>query len=119
MCPYNRTTPEPLDAAFEPHPRLREVDLPGLLRMEEEAFLLWSEGSPMRRSGIARLARNAAVVLGNVGTRVHLPVLQEASLSHPSDTVREAARWALGEIEGREGHPGGGGSQPASSSSSD
>jgi epoxyqueuosine reductase QueG len=43
--------------------------------MEEEAFLLWSEGSPMRRSGIARLARNAAVVLGNVGTRVHLPVL--------------------------------------------
>ena len=49
-----------------------------------------------------QLARNAAVVLGNTGSRTHLPVLQETSLSHASDVVREAARWALEEIEARE-----------------
>jgi epoxyqueuosine reductase len=117
VCPYNRTSPPPLDAAFEPHPRLREVDLPGLLRMPEDEFTAWSEGSPLRRSGIARLARNAAVVLGNVGTRVHLPVLHEASLGHPSDTVREAARWALQEIERRTLAPPDGDAQSGSSSS--
>ena len=102
VCPYNRTTPGELDPAFEPHARLGEVDLEALLSMSDERFLEWSEGSPMRRAGVVRMARNAAVVLGHRGGRRHLPVLREAAAQHDDATVREAAAWAAARIERRD-----------------
>jgi epoxyqueuosine reductase QueG len=52
------------------------------------------------------MARNAAVVLGNKGSRRHLPVLREAAAGHASEAVREAAAWAVGAIVAREGDAG-------------
>lgn len=101
VCPYNRTTPGELDPAFEPHARLGEVDLEALLSMSDERFLEWSEGSPMRRAGVVRMARNAAVVLGNTGGRVYLRVLRETGDRHPAESVRAAARWAADAIDRR------------------
>lgn len=103
VCPYNRTAP-PEPSVTEPyaaHGRWEAVDAEGLLAMEEEAFLAWAEGSPARRSGRTRMARNAAYVLGNVGERRHLPVLREAARGHEDEGVREAARWAGERIEER------------------
>ncbi|MCA9577543.1 MAG: tRNA epoxyqueuosine(34) reductase QueG [Polyangiales bacterium] len=101
VCPYNQTRPGVLDPAFAPHPRLTALALEDLLGMDEARFREWSEGSPLRRAGSARMARNAAVVLGNTGGRLHLPVLGHAATRHPSEHVRAAARWALGRIEAR------------------
>jgi epoxyqueuosine reductase len=106
VCPYNQTTPGPLDPAFEPHARLADVRLEELFTIEEERFLAWSEGTPLRRAGSARMARNAAVVLGNVGGRVHLPVLRDAGERHAAESVRAAARWAIDAIEARTGAAG-------------
>jgi len=44
------------------------------------------------------LARNAAVVLGNVGTTEDIPVL-EVALEHDEPLVREHAAWALERLE--------------------
>jgi epoxyqueuosine reductase len=73
-----------------------------LLAMDEAGYRAWAQGSPAMRPGVDRMARNAAVALGNAGERRHLPVLQEAAEQHPSPTVREAAAWAARRIVDRE-----------------
>ena len=65
---------------------------------------IWTpEGSPLARPGADGMARNAAVVLGNVGGRRHLPVLRACAATHRSAVVREAAAWAVAKIESGEG----------------
>src|SRR5690606_32033777 len=105
VCPWNRTAlPEGAVApGFAPSPRWAGVDAADLLTMEEDGFRALTEGSPVRRAGVDGLARNAAVVLGNVGERCHLPVLDAAAGSHPSEVVRDAASWAADRIRTRGG----------------
>lgn len=95
VCPYNRTAPAPEEttAPFASDSRLN-LPLEALLTMSEEAFVQWAMGSPLKRAGCEGMARNAAIVLGNAGEKRHLPVLRDVAQSHPSETVRDAARWA-------------------------
>jgi len=103
-CPFNQTRPRPEQetSAFALHPRWAEHDASDLLRMDDAQFATYAEGSPVKRPGRIGMARNAAVVLGNVGQTKHLPVLDEATSSHDSDLVREAAGWAAAQIRKRE-----------------
>jgi epoxyqueuosine reductase len=105
VCPFNKTAPasEQQTAAFAPHPRWDEQSAEALLVIDEDDFRRYAEGSPIKRAGRAGMARNAAVVLGNVGGRQHLPVLEQAHSAHESEIVREAAGWAVTQIRGREG----------------
>jgi epoxyqueuosine reductase len=70
-------------------------------------------GSPMKRAKLPMLRRNAAVVLGNVGTAEDVPCS-----SAPSTTralVREHAAWALRQLNGERDAPrlpGEGGAEP-------
>jgi epoxyqueuosine reductase len=63
--------------------------------MSDEDFRTAFKGSPMKRAKLRGLKRNAAVVLGNVGTGDDVPSLI-AALSDPEPLVREHAAWALG-----------------------
>ncbi len=103
VCPFNRTSAKPSVYADElaPHARWQEHDAASVLRMSEEAFDAYSLGSAVRRPGREGAARNAAYVLGNRGDRRHLPVLREAAEEDPSETVRDAARWAIAAITKR------------------
>jgi epoxyqueuosine reductase len=96
VCPFNRTAPLPASETepFAPDPRL-EVEVAQLLSMDDAGMLEWAHGSPLRRPGRERLARNAAIVLGNAKDRRHLPVLQRTAAEDPSDVVRDAAEWAV------------------------
>jgi len=100
ICPFNKTKPPDASTTepFAPNPRL-EIEAAELLRMDEETFRDWGLGSPLRRAGRAGLARNAAIVLGNRGDRRHLPVLREAAETDEDDAVREAAAWAINQLE--------------------
>ena len=103
ICPYNQTSGAAdgsLDA-FEPGDRWTGVDAAGLLQMTEDRFRAWAEGSPVKRAQHEGLARNMALVLGNRGEEIHLPVLDEARRNHPSEVVREAAEWARIELKRR------------------
>lgn len=104
VCPYNRTAPLPRERTedFAPDPRWRGRGLASLLTLGDEEFSALTRGSPAARLGRDGIARNAAVALGNVGKRVHLPVLQRVAREHSSEHVRDAARWAAGRIESRE-----------------
>ncbi len=103
VCPYNRTSPAAPEVTepFAEHPRFRETPLESLLAWDdEEAFRSYAQGSPLKRAGRAKLARNAALVLGGAGDRRALPVLREAASKHEDAAAREAAAWAIARLEG-------------------
>ena len=56
-------------------------------------------GSPLRRARPEGLARNAAVVLGNLGDPTAVEPLRAAADRHPSALVRSHARWALDRLD--------------------
>ena len=101
VCPYNRGGAPESMTAFEPRARWSDVALEDFLEIDEDQFRSWFEGSPVRRGRREGLARNAALVLGNRGRHVHLPVLDRASRRDPSPVVREAAGWAHEELKRR------------------
>jgi epoxyqueuosine reductase len=104
VCPFNRTRPRPEaeTTPFATHARFHEHDASALLTMDEAQFVAYADGSPIKRPGRVGMARNAAVVLGNVGERRHLHVLESAAREHDSPLVRETADWAAREIRKRE-----------------
>ena len=68
-----------------------------LLAMSREEFSAAFKGSPMKRAKLRGLKRNAAVVLGNVGSDEDVPVLV-AALGDSEPLARAHAAWALGRI---------------------
>jgi epoxyqueuosine reductase len=67
--------------------------------MSQDEFGAAFKGSPMKRAKLRGLKRNAAVVLGNVGSEVDVDVLTRA-LDDPEPLVREPAAWALRRVGG-------------------
>jgi epoxyqueuosine reductase len=91
VCPWNRKD--------ESQPDL--VDAAELLSLTEEQFRSRYRGTAIYRTKRRGLLRNAAIVLGNSGDERALPALRRA-LDDPDEMVRDAAAWAVAEIEGRE-----------------
>lgn len=79
-------------------PRLAE-----LLWETKRSFKQRFRGTAVERIGHERMARNAAVALGNVGSgRVDLAAVGAAAFAHASPMVREHAQWALLQMKRRE-----------------
>jgi epoxyqueuosine reductase len=70
-----------------------------LLSLSEAEFRQRFRGTALWRAKRSGLVRNAAIVLGNVGTREDLSALRNA-LTDADEMVREAAAWAIAAIEG-------------------
>jgi epoxyqueuosine reductase len=68
--------------------------------MSQDAFSAVFKGSPMKRAKLRGLRRNAAVVVGNVGTAEDVDVLTRA-LADEEPQAREHAAWALARLERR------------------
>jgi epoxyqueuosine reductase len=102
VCPYNVKFAQALkEPAFAPRGFIAGKDVRTLARdilaMTQEEFSAAFKGSPMKRAKLRGLRRNAAVVLGNVGTANDVDVLSSA-LDGPELLVREHAAWALTRI---------------------
>jgi epoxyqueuosine reductase len=102
VCPFNQAAGSAQGAdAFVSSERWQTYDAEQLLRFDQADYERYVEGSALKRAGRDGLARNAALVLGNVGERRHLPVLREAAQGHDNEVVREMAAWAARRIEER------------------
>jgi epoxyqueuosine reductase len=101
VCPYTKAArPEP-DPAFLPKsPDNAYPSLRWLLAMTQDEFGETYFGTPVPRTKRRGLARNAAVALGNTGTRDDVPFLAEALAGHDEPLVRGHAAWALGRLGG-------------------
>jgi epoxyqueuosine reductase len=102
VCPWNRKAPATAEPAFQPLSGLDAVDPAQLLSLSEEEFRRCFRGTALLRSKRRGLLRNAALMLGNIGGPAALPALRRA-LADDEPLVREAAAWAIQQIEVREG----------------
>jgi epoxyqueuosine reductase len=108
-CPWNVRFSRELDEpAFAPRDLLAGKDARALAReilsMTQEEFRVLFKASPVKRAKLRGLKRNAAVVLGNVGTADDVDVLSHA-LDDPEPLVREHAAWALTRLGARNAAP--------------
>lgn len=106
VCPWNvkfgRALPN--DSPYRPRTLVASTDARTLARtilgMSQDEYAEAFRGSPMKRAKLRGLKRNAAVVLGNVGT-----VDDSEMLTRPCDDqdalVCEHASWALDKLNKR------------------
>ena len=105
VCPWNvRFSRELSEASFRPRRLVGDKDARTLAReilsMDGATYRRELAGSPMKRAKRGGLARNAAVVLGNIGDPSDSDVLARA-LTDGDSVVREHAVWALERISAR------------------
>jgi len=100
VCPWNQKFSLPLadDSPFAARAFVAGKDSRTLARellaMSQVEFSAAFKGSPMKRAKLRGLQRNAAVVLGNVGTTDDVDVLTRAQQAD-EPLVHEHAAWAL------------------------
>jgi epoxyqueuosine reductase len=103
-CPWNikYATLLPAGSPFAPREALEGKDARQLARellgMSQGEFGVAFKVAPIKRAKLRGLKRNAAVVLGTVGSEVDVDVLTRA-LHDEEPLVREHAAWALARIE--------------------
>jgi len=103
VCPYNvKFAQELKEPAYGPRAGIAGRDARqlarALLAMTQEEFSRAFSKSPMKRAKLRGLKRNAAVVLGNVGTGDDIDFLTRARDEEADEMVREHAAWALGRL---------------------
>lgn len=104
VCPWNRFDWQPKGSSPLWGAVGREISAPKLtelLEMDETQFKLRFRGTAVARIGRDRMARNAAVGLGNIGTATEVAKLEKAAKTHTCDIVREHAQWAVTRINER------------------
>jgi epoxyqueuosine reductase len=102
VCPWNRKAPLGQEPAFQSRPELEKVDLLELLLLSEEEFRRRFRHTALWRTKRRGLVRNVALVLGNTGDERALPGLRKV-MHDPDPVIREAAAWAVEQIESRTG----------------
>ena len=99
VCPWNEKFSRQLaEPAYAARARFAGRDARSVARdiltMDAPAYREAFRGSAMTRAKLPGLKRNAAVVLGNVGTPDDIDILTHA-LGDPESLVRKHAAWAL------------------------
>ncbi len=103
VCPFNASaTPRPAAPELAARPALEALDLVELLEQGSAAHRRLVRQSALGRVSRARLARNAAVALGNSGDPRAVAPLARALRDDSSALVRGHAAWALGRLGGPE-----------------
>ncbi len=99
VCPWNR---KPLEThAQESPPANASLALPDLLFVDAVTFRARFRRTPIWRATPEGIARNAAVVLGNLGDPAARPFVARAVSEAESAIVREHAAWALARLNDR------------------
>ena len=100
VCPWNRKAPVTAAPEFQPREGLVNPALEWLAGMQAGEFRAVFHGSPIRRTKLSGLRRNAVVAMGNSGNQKFVPTLR--SLVEDADpVVAEHARWALDRLQNR------------------
>ena len=98
VCPLNRAALPTVDARFLPRPvaGLGARELAGMDRAAYDALV---PGTALARAGFDGLRRNAAYALGAARDTGAREVLERLAREEGADRVREAACWALQQLD--------------------
>ena len=95
ICPWNKFAQTSEESDFRPRHKLQDSDLAELFLWNEEEYLKYTQGSPIRRIGYERWLRNLAVGLGNANPSPHIISVLKSRENFPSELVREHIAWAV------------------------
>lgn len=99
VCPWNKfAQAAAAHKAFLPRAELVGPPLADLLALDDAGFRSLFSGSPIKRTGRNRFIRNVAIAAGNSGD-ASLTGPLKALLADEDAVVREAAEWALAELD--------------------
>ncbi len=94
-CPWvKKQLPPRPDNFLRFEPEIHAPILAELLEWSDEQFRERYRKTPLYRTGLRRLQRNAVVALGNAGCREAAPPLKKATTSSDA-LIRDHAEWAL------------------------
>ena len=97
VCPWNKFASAAHEQAFHPREALTAPLLADLATLDEQAFRALFSKSPVKRIGRDRFVRNVLYAIGN-SRDAGLAASARALLDDPSELVRGAAVWALGQL---------------------
>ena len=100
VCPWNRKAPVTNAPEFQPREGLVNPALEWLAEMKAEEFRGKFRGSPVRRTKLGGLRRNAVIAMGNSGDQKFVPTLERLRKDE-DEVVAESAEWARGRISRR------------------
>ena len=98
VCPWHKFASVARDAAYWARVELRAPPLADLARLDDEGFRLVFSGSPIKRIGRDRFARNVLIALGNSEDLASVDAVTSL-LDDPDPVVRGAAVWALSRLD--------------------
>ncbi|MFL2783716.1 MAG: tRNA epoxyqueuosine(34) reductase QueG [Dehalococcoidia bacterium] len=102
VCPVNlKALPGHLDE-FKQRNGFSTPDLVPILEMDQMTFSDRYKNSPIKRTKLVGLQRNACIALGNNGDEKAILPLSKVLCSSEESLVRLHAAWAIGRIGGRE-----------------
>jgi len=98
VCPWNRFADSAAaNRAFLPRAELAAPALADLLGLDDAGFREMFSGSPIKRIGRNRFARNCLIAAGNSGDRGLIGKV-EPLLADADPVVADAAQWALARL---------------------
>jgi epoxyqueuosine reductase len=100
VCPVNKKASKSNLGAFYQRPGFSTPDLVEILSMDQAEFSRKYKNSPIKRTKLVGLKRNACVALGNNGDPNAIKALSTA-LKMTETVIRIHAAWALGVIGGK------------------
>ncbi len=99
VCPWNKFAQVSHDANYWARIELRCPKLSHLAALNDADFREVFAGSPIKRVGRDRFVRNVLYAIGNSGDTALIPAAR-ALTGDADDAVADAARWAIGELDG-------------------
>jgi epoxyqueuosine reductase len=97
VCPWNRFAAATRHAKLQARADLIAPDLAELAGLDDAGFRARFAGSPIKRIGRDRFARNVLIAIGNSKDPNLLPVATNL-LDDPNQVVAEAAAWAVARL---------------------
>jgi len=101
VCPVNRKALKAKHTSFKQRPGFSTPDLVEILNMDQTDFSRKYKNSPIKRTKLVGLKRNACIALGNNGDVDALPPLINVLRTEES-LIRIHAAWAIGHIGGKD-----------------
>jgi epoxyqueuosine reductase len=99
VCPWNLRFAEPTtDVAFQTRPILQEPRPDDFLQLSSEDYHRELSKSPLKRSRLSGLLRNASVAAANSGNKSSVPHLLRILKDESDPMPRAHAAWALGQL---------------------
>ena len=97
VCPWNKFAALASEAGLKARDDLRAPPLGELAALDDAAFRRRFSANPIKRIGRDRFVRNVLYAIGNSGDPA-LAAVAGDRLEDGDETVRDAARWALGRL---------------------